>query len=268
MYQACLAMADQEMDSALCQNPLPMLAAVIGVLTTTEEVPSLPEVEKEPVRQAIYFLAERLASLTALVDSSAPTVNFLQSVPRGSARAPARTLLHDVARGLARRVPLTKLVELDGDVRPYLASLMVAALQRANESLIIPQGVDVKRITQAEFDNMLAASAGQQYANYGAIAQQFLGDPAGAVLSEKELERKQRERVESLLETVAKVLPRLTGEGNWAGEQEGPDQRFGLGHSEGPKFQRPTNMDTNAVSHGEYHARIATAVVKVAERVE
>ena len=39
-------------------------------------------------------------------------------------------LLFDVAHGLARRVPLTKLVELDGDVRPYLAALMVAALAR------------------------------------------------------------------------------------------------------------------------------------------
>ena len=160
VYQACLAMADQEMDSSLCQDPLPLLAAVIGVLSLSEEEPTQPEADKEPVRQAIYFLAERLASLVALVDPSAPSVNFLQAVPRGSTRAPARTLLHDVARGLARRVPLTKLVELDGDVRPYLAALMVAALQRANESLIVPMGFDVKRIAQSEFDNMLSATAG------------------------------------------------------------------------------------------------------------
>ena len=39
-------------------------------------------------------------------------------------------LLFDVTHGLAHRVPLTKLVELDGDVHPYLATLMVAALAR------------------------------------------------------------------------------------------------------------------------------------------
>ena len=160
VFQACLAMADQELDSALCQDPLPLLAAVIGVLSATEEEPTQPEKDKEPVRQAIYFLAERLASLIALVDPSAPTVNFLQPVPRGSARAPARTLLHDVAKGLARRVPLTKLIELDGDVRPYLAALMVAAMHKADERLIVPQGFKVREIAQEQFENMLAKTAG------------------------------------------------------------------------------------------------------------
>ena len=66
--------------------------------------------------------------MTKLVDPSAPAVNFVDQIPRGEGgrrRGPARTLLFDVARGLARRVPLTKLVALDGDVRPFLASLMV-----------------------------------------------------------------------------------------------------------------------------------------------
>ena len=83
------------------------------------------------------YLAERLAALTSLVDPSAPSVNnaFTPDViPRGESghrRGPSRTLLFDVARGLMHRVPLTKLVELDGDVRPYLAALMVAVLVRA-----------------------------------------------------------------------------------------------------------------------------------------
>ena len=146
------------------------MAAVIGVLSATEEEAQLPEKDKEPVRQAIYFFAKRLASLVALVDPSAPTINFLQPVPRGSARAPARTLLHDVAKGLARRVPLTKLIELDGDVRPYLAALMVAAMHKADERLIVPEGFKVREIAQEQFENMLAKTAGQQYENYGAIA--------------------------------------------------------------------------------------------------
>ena len=66
---------------------------------------------------------------------------MLVVIPRGESgqrRRPSHTLLFDVARGLAHRVPLTKLVELDGDVWPYLAMLMVATLVRAHEMLTIP----------------------------------------------------------------------------------------------------------------------------------
>ena len=96
------------------------------------------------------YLAERLTALTLLVDPSAPSVNnaFTPDViPQGESgcrRGPSRTLLFDVARGLARRVPLTKLVELDGDVRPYLAALMVAALVRAHETLTIPDTLKLR----------------------------------------------------------------------------------------------------------------------------
>ena len=36
--------------------------------------------------------------------------------------------LFNITHGLARRVPLIKLVKLDGDVHPYLDMLMVATL--------------------------------------------------------------------------------------------------------------------------------------------
>ena len=78
------------------------------------------------------------------MDPSAPSVNnaFTPDViPRGESgrrRGPSHTLLFDIARGLAHRVPLTKLVELDGDVQPYLAMLMVAILMWAHEMLTIP----------------------------------------------------------------------------------------------------------------------------------
>ena len=107
------------------------------------------------------YLAERIAALTALVDPSTPPVDsaFVADVlPRGETgrrRGPSWTLLFDVARGMARRVPLTKLVELDGDVRPYLAALMVAALARAHETLIIPDTLQCKRISLEAFENML-----------------------------------------------------------------------------------------------------------------
>ena len=83
---------------------------------------------------------------------------------------PSRTLLFDVTRGLARRVPLTKLVELDGDVRPYLAALMVATLARAGETLVVPEGTRISTMTREAFDNMLMKEAGCNYDNYGLVS--------------------------------------------------------------------------------------------------
>ena len=57
-------------------------------------------------------------------------------------------MLNDIARGLAPRVPLTKLVQLDGDVRPYLAALMIAALNKAGDELVVPDTLRIRRLTE------------------------------------------------------------------------------------------------------------------------
>jgi hypothetical protein len=53
-------------------------------------------------------------------------------------------------------VPLTKLVSMDSDVRPYLASLMVAALHKANEKLIVPSDMEIVRLSKDAWEDMLA----------------------------------------------------------------------------------------------------------------
>ena len=61
-----------------------------------------------------------------LVDKSTPIVAALfDAIPKGKGgkrRGLSRTLLFDVAQGFACRVLLTKLVKLDGDICPYLAT--------------------------------------------------------------------------------------------------------------------------------------------------
>ena len=108
------------------------------------------------------------------MDKSTPTAAALfDAIPRGEGgkrRGPSRTLLFDVARGLARRIPLTKLVELDGDVRPYLATLMVAALARAGKTLVVPEGMHISMMTREAFDNMLLKEARHNYDNYGLVS--------------------------------------------------------------------------------------------------
>jgi hypothetical protein len=99
------------------------------------------------------------------VDPSTPTMNTAKVTPTGIRRAPARLMLNDIAQGLARRVPLTKLVQLDGDMRPYLAALMIAALHKAGDTLVIPDKMAIKRLTKEEFDNLLKTKAGKTYDN-------------------------------------------------------------------------------------------------------
>ena len=108
------------------------------------------------------------------MDKSTPIVAALfDAIPRGEGgkwRGPSRTLLFDVTRGLAHRVPLTKLVELDGDVHPYLAALMVAALAWVGKTLVVPEGTRISTMTREAFDNMLLKEAGHNYDNYGLVS--------------------------------------------------------------------------------------------------
>ena len=103
-----------------------------------------------------------------------PTVAALfDAIPRdegGKRRGLSRTLLFDVARGLARRVPLTKLVELDGDLHPYLAALMVATLAWAGKTLVVPEGTCISTMAREAFDNMLLKEARCNYDNYGLVS--------------------------------------------------------------------------------------------------
>ena len=79
-------------------------------------------------------------------------------------------LLFNVTRGLAHQVPLTKLVELDSNVHPYLAALMVAALVRAGKTLVVPEGTRISTMTREAFNNMLLKEAGHNYDNYGLVS--------------------------------------------------------------------------------------------------
>ena len=76
VYAYSLAAADHVLHQESCRDPLPLLAAVMTVMEATEDSPLLLEADKTEVSDAIAFLAERLATVTRLVDKSAPAVNF------------------------------------------------------------------------------------------------------------------------------------------------------------------------------------------------
>ena len=120
------------------------------------------------------YLAKWLATIAVLVDKSTPIAAALfDAFPRGEGgkwRGLSRTLLFDAAHRLACRVLLTKLVELDGDIYPYLAALMVATLVRVGKTLVVPEGTPISMMTREAFNNMLLNEAGRNYDNYGLVS--------------------------------------------------------------------------------------------------
>ena len=109
-----------------------------------------------------------------LVDKSMPIVAALfDAILQGEGerqRGAGKTLLFDVTRRLARRVPLTKLVELHGNICPYLTALMLAALVWVAKTLVVPEGIHISMITWETFDNMLLKEAGHNYNNYRLVS--------------------------------------------------------------------------------------------------
>ena len=61
------------------------------------------------------------------------------------------SMMWDVARGSARRVPMTKLVHLDANIQPYLAALMIAAMKHHKETLKIPDSINYEIVPDAEW---------------------------------------------------------------------------------------------------------------------
>ena len=121
------------------------------------------------------YLAKRLATIATLVDKSTPTVVALfDAIPYGKGGKQGglgMTLLFEVTCGLAQRVLLIKLVELDGDVHPFLTALMVASLVWVGETLVIPESMQISIMTREAFDNMLLKETGHNYNNYRLVSQ-------------------------------------------------------------------------------------------------
>ena len=130
VLKVCAAITSSQLPATLAAEPMPLVAAVAKVIADATTNPLLSEGNRKLAQDVAAFLVERLSAVTALAEVKNSGV---QLVPRGvdGRREPARTLLFDVARTLAKKMPLMKLVELDQDVRPYLAALMVAAMAKA-----------------------------------------------------------------------------------------------------------------------------------------
>ena len=126
-----------------------------------------------------------------LVDKSTPAVVvFFYAIPCGKGhrwRGLGKKLTFDSAYGLAQRVPMTKLVELDGNIYLYLAVLIVATLAWVGKTLVMPEGMQIMMITRNNFINMLLKEASCNYYNYGLVSREALELGAEGMPEEVEL---------------------------------------------------------------------------------
>ena len=80
-----------------------------------------------------------------------------------------------MASKLVYRMPLTKLVELDGDICLNLAALMVTTLDWAGMALDMSKGIEITMIMREVLNNMLLKEASHYSDTYGLISRQVLG---------------------------------------------------------------------------------------------
>ena len=71
--------------------------------------------------------------------------------PRRAEATKGNQKLRDVVRGLQKKVTLSKLVGYDEHIRPYLAALLVGALAQLREKLVVPNNLELKVVSEAEF---------------------------------------------------------------------------------------------------------------------
>ena len=121
-----------------------MLATIAIILADEEEECQKRGVPPECLNKAqevINFLRERMVALMQLVNPDTPPVNVSSLYYDEKGKRAFHTMLMDIARGFARRVPMTKLIHMDSDIRPYLAALMIATLNYHGETLQIPNSI-------------------------------------------------------------------------------------------------------------------------------
>lgn len=68
---------------------------------------------------------------------------------------------------------------------------MIAALHKAGDSLVVPDTLTIKKITEKEFENLLTEEAGKTYDNYGTIGRQLIE----ATAPEKKLSNTEQDRI-------------------------------------------------------------------------
>ena len=91
------------------------------------------------------------------------------TLPTRAPRQHSTDTLRDVVRGLQKRITLSKLVSYDKHVRPYLAALLVGAVSAMGEKLVVPDDLEISRISKERFQQHVQELSNSAYDESGAL---------------------------------------------------------------------------------------------------
>ena len=74
-----------------------------------------------------------------------------------------------MTRAFSANVQLPRFVQTEAEVRPVLAAMLVAAIQEANETLIVPDTLHIVAKNQKEFQDYFLDAATKAYPTYGIL---------------------------------------------------------------------------------------------------
>jgi hypothetical protein len=97
--------------------------------------------------------------------------------------------LFDVARTFSRRVPLGRLVQIEPEIRPYMAALLVAAIAEAGDSLLLPRGLNKEEVSPEVFQQRVLEMAARDYKTFGLLQQLTANQPKSAAEAREERQR-------------------------------------------------------------------------------
>jgi hypothetical protein len=151
-YDTYLQLASVTLNNQLVGDPLATLAGLAAVLRHSEEVHN--KQGNTVAEQAIANIAGETTDRVLAIAQLHPGLSAFAAelAPRRRDQL-ATQRLFDVARGFSRRVPMSRLLEIEPEIRPYLATLVVRAIHRARGTLYVPEGLDVEELAQQEFED-------------------------------------------------------------------------------------------------------------------
>ena len=66
---------------------------------------------------------------------------------------------------------MSRLVEIEPDIRPYIAAMIVKAVQCAGDALVVPTSLWIQAMADDEFNQYQLNLAAKTYDMYGALSQ-------------------------------------------------------------------------------------------------
>lgn len=79
-------------------------------------------------------------------------------------------MLFNIAKDMAHKMPLIKMVFMDSDPRPHLDELLVAVLYKAWDAICVPEKQNMIELVAKEFESFLVNETAKIYDSFSMLA--------------------------------------------------------------------------------------------------